>query len=72
MNEKNFAELDANFKSRTIGNRELEFRDGFAAPFALEGFPYIDGEGRRSRLPLDIARMCDKKEGVFPLSLIHI
>lgn len=69
MNEKNFAELDANFKSRTIGNRELEFRDGFAAPFALEGFPYIDGEGRRSRLPLDIARMCDKKEGVFPMSM---
>ena len=68
MNEKNFAELDTNFKSRTIGNQELEFRDGFAAPFALEGFPYIDSEGRRSRLPLDVAGMCDK-EGVFPMSM---
>ena len=42
MNEKNFAELDTNFKSRTIGNQELEFRDGFAAPRGVcEGSPYI-------------------------------
>ncbi len=68
MQEKNFAELDANFKSQEIGNTKLEFHDGFTAPFALEGFPYIDAEGRRSRLPLDIAKQCDQP-GVYPMSM---
>jgi len=68
MEEKNFAELDANFKSREIGSFKLEFHDGFASPFVLEGFPYIDREGRRSRLPLNIAAQCDMS-GVYPMSM---
>ena len=68
MEEKNFAELDANFKSREIGSCKLEFYDGFASPFVLEGFPYIDPEGRRSRLPLNIAAQCDMP-GVYPMSM---
>lgn len=68
MEEKNFAELDTNFKSREIGSFKLEFHDGFASPFVLEGFPYIDREGRRSRLPLNIAAQCDMP-GVYPMSM---
>ncbi len=68
MNEKNIAELDANFRSREIGSRELEFHDGFESPFALEGFPFRDAGGRRSRLPLEAARLCDKP-GILPMSM---
>jgi len=46
----------------------LEFYDGFAFPFVLEGFPYVDTEGRRSRLPLDVAMQCDRP-GVFSMSM---
>lgn len=58
--EKDIAEIDSNFKSREIDGRELDFYDGFEPPFALEGFPYRDPEGWRSRLPLEVARQCDK------------
>ncbi len=68
MKEKSFAELDANYQSQEIGSCKLEFHDGFALPFALEGFPYIDAEGRRSRLPLDVAAQCDMP-GVYPMSM---
>lgn len=68
MKEKNFTELDENFKSRNIGNTMLEFYDGFSTPFSLEGFSYMDTEGHRSRLPLNIARQCEK-EGVYPMSM---
>ena len=40
MKEKNFADLDSNFKSREIGETQLNFYNAFAAPFVLEGFPY--------------------------------
>lgn len=68
MKEKNFAELDANFKSQEIGSCKLEFHDGFSAPFELEGFPYLDTAGRRSRLPLSVAAQCEMP-GVYPMSM---
>ncbi|MDD3154678.1 MAG: SGNH/GDSL hydrolase family protein [Victivallaceae bacterium] len=68
MQEKDFSTLDANYKSRTIGGNKLNFFDGFASPFVLEGFPYLDAEGRRSRLPLDVAGQCEMP-GVVPMSM---
>lgn len=67
MKEKSFADLDANYRSPKIGNRELEFHDAFAAPFVLCGLPYVDAEGHRSRLPLEVARQC-LQESVLPMS----
>ena len=68
MKEKMFSDLDPNFKSREIGETVLNFFDGFSAPFVLEGFPYRDDQGRRSRLPLSVAAQCEK-EGVYPMSM---
>jgi len=68
MPEKDFANIDANYKSQVIGNTTLSFYDGFNSQAELEGFPYIDKLGRRSRVPLDIARQCER-EGVFNMSM---
>ncbi len=68
MKEKNFADLDSNFKSREIGETQLNFYNAFAAPFVLEGFPYQDEQGRRSRLPLSVAAQCEQP-GVYPMSM---
>lgn len=53
--EKDFSDLDTNYKPQNVNGREMVFHDGFAAPFALEGFPFLDAEGHRSRLPLEAA-----------------
>jgi len=66
MKAKSFADLDANYKSKDSSGREWEWHDAYAAPFALDGFPYIE-DGKRSRLPLKVARQC-AKEGVYPMS----
>ncbi len=68
MPEKDFADIDANYKSQTINDKILNFYDGFNSVAELEGFPYIDEEGRRSRVPLDIAKQCER-EGVYNMSM---
>ena len=68
MEEKNFSDLDANFKSQMIANVRLNFHDGFTAPAVLEGFPWLSPDGKRSRLPLDVAGECEQA-GVLPMSM---
>ncbi|UKI33902.1 MAG: hypothetical protein L6W00_11080 [Lentisphaeria bacterium] len=65
--EKDFSDLDTNYKPQNVNGREMVFHDGFAAPFALEGFPFLDAEGHRSRLPLEAAEQCIRPQ-VLPMS----
>ena len=65
---REFSDLDANYKPQNVNGREMIFRDGFAAPFVLEGFPFVDAEGRHRRLPQEAAEKC-LCPGVLPMSL---
>ena len=67
VSEKDFSDLDTNYKPQNVNGREMVFHDGFAAPFALEGFPFLDAEGHRSRLPLEAAEQCIRPQ-VLPMS----
>ena len=66
--EKDFSDLDANYKPQCVNGREMLFLNGFAAPFALEGFPYLDEEGQHRRLPRETAAQCIRP-GILPMSL---
>lgn len=66
--EKDFSDLDANYKPQCVNGRDMIFHDGFAAPFVLEGVPFVDAEGRHRRLPQEAAEKC-LRPPVIPMSL---
>lgn len=56
---KDFSELDPNYKDRKPDSDGLVWCDAFAAPVVLEGAPFRNADGSRTRFPIDL---CDKVE----------
>ena len=64
--EKDFSDLDANYKPQCVNGRDMIFHDGFAAPFVLEGVPFVDAEGRHRRLPQEaVGRFIELQDTIY-------
>ena len=61
MKEKNISDIDSNYKDEANTGSSLQFHDVMNAPIALEGLPFLNEDGRRSRLPLKTAELMAKK-----------
>ena len=57
--EKDFSNLDRNYKNTSINGLELEFHPGYEAPIRVEGFPFTRPDGRPCRIPEDIVKRCE-------------
>ena len=57
--ERDFSELDKNYRNASVDGVELEFHPGFEAPVKLEGFPFVSADGRLCRIPDDIVARCE-------------
>ena len=60
MKEKDFSEIDSNFKQKIELETALRYHDVTASPIVLEGLPFVNEDGRRSRLPLKTAEQMIK------------
>ena len=61
MKAKNFADVDTNFKQVSNAGTPLLYLDVLEKPIALEGLPFLNEDGRRSRLPRKTAALMAKK-----------
>ena len=57
MEEKNFSDIDPNFKQKTEAGSALKYHSVAEGPVVLEGLPFVNEGGRRSRLPLATAKI---------------
>ncbi len=57
MKEKDFSDIDSNFKQKTVIGSSLRYFDVTSAPIALEGLPFVNEDGRSSRLPRKTAEL---------------
>ena len=57
MQEKNFSDIDPNFKQKNEVGSSLHYYNVTDGPIILEGLPFTNEDGRRSRLPLKTAEM---------------
>lgn len=57
--EKDFSNVDRNYKNTSINGLELEFHPGYEAPIRVEGFPFTRPDGRFCRIPEDIVKRCE-------------
>ncbi len=60
-------EVDANFKTETVGNRPIVFRSAVAEPFQLEGLPFFREHHRFNRFPETLTSGLEC-EGIFYLA----
>jgi len=61
---KDFAALDANYKSRSAGTDGFVWSNAFEEPFALEGAPWTNEDGLHVRLADRFASKCVRGKGV--------
>ena len=66
MPSKNISEIDNNFLSKTIGDREIEFHDPTTGAFELSGLNWFDKEREFCRLPQNMVSKIN--EGVTYLA----
>jgi hypothetical protein len=67
MNTKSIQEIDQNFKSAELGDREYEFHSPLEAPFEISGLPWLkENNCKFCRLPQKILPDCN--EGVQHLA----
>ncbi len=60
MKTKSIQEIDKNFQSSELGNREYEFHSPFEAPFAISGLPWLkENDCKFCRLPEKILPGCN-------------
>lgn len=52
---KDFSDLDPNYKDQPVVLDGLVWRNGFRAPFVVDGAPYANADGSRTRFPLAVA-----------------
>lgn len=52
---KDFTDLDTNYKNKPVVEGGLVWYDAFQSPLALEGAPYLNADGSRTRFPLAAA-----------------
>ena len=57
MKEKQFSDIDSNFKQKNEVCSSLNYYNVKEGPIILEGLPFTNEDGRRSRLPLKTAKM---------------
>jgi hypothetical protein len=55
MSSKNISEIDSNFLSKTIGDREIEFHNPTLGIFELSGLNWFDKDREFCRLPQNMA-----------------
>lgn len=64
MEEKKVSDIDPNFKQKTEIGSSLIYFDAAKAPIVLEGLPFLNEDGRRSRLPRKTAeKMVTRRVG---------
>ena len=61
VKEKDFSDIDPNFKQKNEHEFHLEYHDVVEAPIVLEGLPFVNDDGRRSRLPRKTAELMIKR-----------
>ena len=57
MEERNFSDIDPNFKQKTDVASSLKYHVAEKGPIMLEGLPFVNEDGRYSRLPLATAKL---------------